>query len=68
MNTDSERLDWLQDSEVGIYEVIRIDRRPTTSNESRYEEHRVFLGWSVSSRDDECKTIREAIDIAIEES
>lgn len=67
MITDKQRLDWLEQNEESVYRVIETRRVPTTRTEPAYEFKDVFLGWSFGSRFDECQTIREAIDSAMNE-
>ena len=66
MRTDTERLDWLEKNQTSLFRVIWVRRVPTTTPDNRYEEVVDFLGWSTENRSDECASVREAIDAAMD--
>ncbi len=64
--TDTERLNWLERNQVGLFRVERDEYVPCSRADRRYELETEFLGWCVSSRVGEWSTVREAIDAAMD--
>lgn len=65
LETDRDRLDYLQSGNLSVYEVYRTEHVPTTEADPCYREERVPLGWVISGKNLEFETIRGAIDAAI---
>ena len=64
--TDTERLDWLQETTLTLYHVTETVFVPRTDGTNRNSTKIVNVGWSLSSRTDECNNIRRAIDAGMD--
>ncbi len=65
--SDADRLDYLQRTTQTLYRITDVLRVPSTMPGLRHTEEGTFLGWSLSNREDECATIREAIDVGLDQ-
>ena len=65
MNTDTERLDWLQATNKTAWRCIRDEWELTTELSPTHRRIVVFSGWMIDEGDEPSATIREAIDAAM---
>jgi hypothetical protein len=64
---DAERLDWLEQRQIGVYPVTQLVRDPcTTVDGPRYIERQEHVGWTANTNLQDSPTIREAIDAAMQ--
>ena len=68
MQEDSERINWIERTQSGLWAVENVRRRYKTDGTNGYDDVREFQGWAAGSNLETYTSCRAAIDAARKET